>query len=98
MFKKESFVEQYYSGHLEVECFYKDGKLNKLLISRYENGQKEYQGTYKDGKRDELWTWWYENGHKRRETTYKDGKEMSFSHNLYLMELGIFGLSGGVNL
>ena len=62
MFKKESFVEQYYSGHLEVECFYKDGKLKRLLISRYENGRKEYQGTYKDGNVVGKWTTYNKNG------------------------------------
>ena len=72
--KDGPFTALYKNGQKELECTYKNGKLDGRYNSwyEYENGQKEKECTYKDGKLDGKYTQWYESGLKEEECAYKD--------------------------
>ena len=67
-------TEYYKNGQKFNAEYYKDEKLDDLVLSRYKNGKKLSEGHHKDGKEIGLWTQWFENGQKKWEGHYKDGK------------------------
>ena len=51
--------------------YYKDEKLDDLVIRRYKSGKKLSEGYHKDGKEIGLWTQWFENGQKKSFMVWK---------------------------
>jgi len=66
-----------FSGEIECEGFWKDGKQSGFWTNWHENGQKEMERTFKDGKQEGLSKSWYESGQQRAVSKFVEGKMMT---------------------